>query len=66
MIQVADRSGTPIKGLFKKSDGSLVVHDPAGLLKSKQQKNAFDTLNNEISELKQQMKLILDKINGIH
>ncbi len=64
MIQVVDANGVPIKGLFKKADGSIVVKDQEALRKSQIQKNAFVALNNEVVDLKQQLKKILEKLNG--
>jgi hypothetical protein len=51
MKQVVDASGNPIKGLFKKADGSVVVRNDAELKKNLTQHEAFDRLNNQITEL---------------
>lgn len=51
MKQVVDASGNPIKGLFKKADGSVVVHNDAELKKNLKQHETFDRLNNQINEL---------------
>lgn len=66
MRPVIDSSGVRIKNLYQKYDGSLVVKDDAAFARSKTAKEAFDTLNKEVADLKQQIQLILEKINAIH
>lgn len=66
MKQVVDANGNPIKGLFKNNDGSIIVKDPDGLKKSQIQKNSFLALNNEVVDLRQQLRKILEKLNGEH
>ena len=63
MRQVFDRSGNPIKGLFRRADDSLVVIDDAEFNKNKLSHDAFESLNKEVQQLKAQMALILEKIN---
>lgn len=63
MRQVVDRYGSPIKGLFRRADDSLVVIDDAEFMKNKLSHEAFESLNNEVQQLKAQMALILEKLN---
>jgi hypothetical protein len=51
MKQIVDSAGNPIKGLFKKPDGSVVVRNDAELKKNLIQHSTFDRLNNQITEL---------------
>lgn len=64
MKNVVDKTGAPIKGLFRKDDGSLAVVDHAGQKRSSVQKKVINDMHAEITDLKQQLKLILDKLNG--
>jgi len=64
MRQVIDASGNPVKGLFRRADDSLVVINEAEFAKNKISHDAFESLNKEVMELKRQMKLILEHING--
>jgi hypothetical protein len=51
MLQVVDSSGNPIKGLFKKADGSVIVKNDTELKKNLKQHETFDRLNNQIKDL---------------
>lgn len=51
MKQVIDSAGNPIKGLFKKPDGSVVVRNEPELKKNLKQHETFDRLNNQINDL---------------
>lgn len=51
MFQVVDASGNPIKGLFKKVDGSVVVKNDMEFKKNLKQHEVFDRLNNQIENL---------------
>lgn len=64
MKPVIDSSGTKIKNLFKNDDGSLVVRDSVGYARNKTSKDAFESINKEVAEMKQQLQLILEKLNG--
>ena len=64
MRQVVDSNGNPIRGLFRRADDSLVVIDQQEFEKNKISHQAFEALNNEVSQLKNQMALILEKLNG--
>lgn len=64
MRQVFDSNGVPIKGLFRRSDDSLVVINPEEFTKNKISHEAFETLNKEVMDLKFQVQQILEKIHG--
>jgi hypothetical protein len=64
MKQIVDRNGSPLKGLYKKDDRSIVVVDKAAFMKSRMQHDAFDSLQSEVNTLKKQMQKILEHING--
>lgn len=66
MIPVRDASGNKVKGLYKLADGSLVVKDDVGLNKHIKQKNAMESMSNEIKDLKIQMAQLLEIVNGKH
>jgi hypothetical protein len=51
MKQIVDASGTPIKGLFKNADGSVIVKNDVELKKNLKQHETFDRLNNQINDL---------------
>lgn len=61
---VKDKNGNQIPGLFRKPDGSFVNRDKSALEKAQMQQSAFAALNNEVAELKEQIKTILEHING--
>lgn len=62
MKQLSDSSGTPIRGLFRKDDGSIVVNDPQSLKKSELVAHNINKLNGEVSELKKQMDELMTLI----
>lgn len=66
MKQIADSNGIPIRGLFRKDDGSIVVNDPVGLKKNELVALNINKLNNEVDELKKQMAelMVLIKQKG--
>lgn len=64
MRQVVDQNGHPIKGLYRRSDDSLVVIDEEAFKKNKISHEAFDALNTEVMTLKRQMEQILGMLNG--
>ena len=64
MKQVTNAAGEPIKGIFRNDDGSIVIINYTELKKSKLSHAAFESLNNEVQELKKQMKQILEHIHG--
>jgi uncharacterized protein involved in exopolysaccharide biosynthesis len=51
MKQVFDSRGNPLKGIFKKDDGSIVNKNESELVKNLKQHNTFERLNNQIQEL---------------
>lgn len=59
MRQVLDKSGNPIKGLFRRSDDSLVVINQAEFERNRISHEAFESLNTEVRELKKQMEQVL-------
>ena len=65
-LNVLDKNGTPITGLYRKPDGSFVNRNKSVYDKSVAQQSAFIALNNEVAELKEQIKTILEHINGKH
>ena len=66
MKQVYDDRLQPINGLFRQDDGSLVVKDDNALKRSQAAHNVFDNINNELALLKEQMRVLLENINGKH
>lgn len=64
MRPVVDSHGTPIKGLYRRTDDSLVVIDEEAFMKNKISHEAFDALNIEVMTLKRQMEQILGMLNG--
>jgi translation initiation factor 6 (eIF-6) len=64
MRQVVDSNGTPITGLYRRADDSLVVVDDAAFMKNKISHEAFDALNMEVMTLKRQIEQILGMLNG--
>jgi hypothetical protein len=66
MNQVIDNNGALIRGLYKKADGSLVVNDPQAFNQKKLHHETISSLNNEVATLKEQVKQILEHINGKH
>jgi len=58
MKQVLDSFGKPIKGLYKNQDGSVVVKNDAELKKNLKQRETFDRLNNQISDLQSRVSEI--------
>jgi hypothetical protein len=66
MKQVIDESGKVIKGLFRTESGALVVKNELGLKQSIAQHTSIDSLNKEITQLKDQIALILETLNGKH
>ena len=64
MRKVTDANGNIIDGLFRSNDGSLSLNNQAAYIKNKLQHNNFTSLTHEVELLKEQIKLILEKING--
>jgi len=64
MKQIIDSSGQPINGMFRNSDGSLSLNISNEYKKNKLVHDNFNKLSSEILELREQMKLILEKLNG--
>jgi hypothetical protein len=64
MKQIVDSSGAVIRGMFKTKDGAIVINDKFALDKAMSQSNIISSLNNEVNQLKEQMKMILEKLNG--
>jgi hypothetical protein len=64
MKQVADLNGNAIDGMFRNKDGSLSLNNHSAYNKNKLQHDKFTSLTNEVNFLKEQMKLILEKLNG--
>lgn len=64
MKKVLNSRGVHIPNLFRKEDGSFVVKPSPELQKNKLQHDSFEALNNEVRELKKQMKYILELLNG--
>jgi hypothetical protein len=63
MKQIVDYFGNKVQGHFKKSDGSIVVINNDELNKSKISIESFQKLRDEIDTLKEQMQIILKKLN---
>ena len=49
--QVFDSKGNPLKGIFKKEDGSIIIKNEPELVKNIKQHNTFERLNNQIQDL---------------
>lgn len=64
MKQVLNRNGDKIAGMFKTVTGAIVVNDKVALDRAMAQSNIIVSLNTEVNQLKEQMKLILEKLNG--
>lgn len=64
MKQVADSSGNVVEGIYRSSDGSLVLNNNNAYQKNKLQHDKFTSLTNEVNLLKEQMTKILEKLNG--
>lgn len=64
MRQVVDSSGIAIKGLFRRTDDSLVVVNHEEFVKNKISHDAFEALNNEVMTLRKQVNQILESLNG--
>lgn len=62
MKQISDSNGIPIRGLFRKDDGSIVVNDPVSLKKNELITNNINKLNSEVSELRTQMNDLMKLI----
>lgn len=64
---VVDSNGNLISGIKRNNSGGLSVDDPSGYTKYVHEKHK-DTeivrLTNEVFLLKEQMKMILEKLNG--
>ena len=59
MKQVSDANGVPIRGLFRKEDGSIVVNDPVSLKKNELVALNINKLNSEVETLKKQIADIM-------
>jgi hypothetical protein len=64
MKQVVDSTGNFVDGMFRNSNGSLVLNTNTAYQKNKLQHDKFASLTSEVNLLKEQMKLILEKLNG--
>ena len=64
MKQVIDNSGQIISDLIRNSDGSLSLNNGNAYNKNKLQHDNFNRLTTEIEQLREQMKIILEKLNG--
>ena len=64
MKQIVDDDGNQIFGLYRCKDGSIVTVDISSYQKNKLQHDKFYSLTNEVNILKEQIKIILEKING--
>lgn len=64
MKQVADINGNVVDGLFRNRDGSLSLNNQMAYKKNKLQHDKFTSLTDEVNLLKEQMKSILEKLNG--
>lgn len=64
MKPVADVNGVVIEGMFRNPDGSLTLNNHAAYKKNKLQHDKFSSLTKEVDLLKEQMKMILEKLNG--
>lgn len=63
MKQVFDSKGNPVKGVFKKDDGSIVVKNETELVKNLKQHNIFDRLNTQIQDLTERLTRIESFLN---
>lgn len=64
MIQVIDDSGREIRGLYRLENGALIVKNDAALRQSVAQYSTIEGLNKEINLLKEQIKTIMEHLNG--
>lgn len=64
MKKVVDARGSVIDGLYRNSDGSLTINNNTAFNKNNIQHRNFAKLMSEVSVLQEQMKLILEKLNG--
>ena len=64
MKQVADSNGNVVEGLFRHADGSLSLNNQAAYNKNKLQHDKFTSLTYEVNLIKEQITLILEKLNG--
>lgn len=64
MKPIVDKNGNLISGLYRNKDGSIVNDDVNSYHKNKLQHDKFTSLTNEVNILKEQMKIILEKLNG--
>ncbi len=51
MKQIVDKNGTPLHGLFRKDDGSVVFKNEVEFQKNLKQQEAFNRLNNLVTQL---------------
>ena len=64
MKKVVDSSGNEIVGLYRNSDSSLTLNNQEAYRKNKLHHDKFTNMTTEIDILKEQMKQILEKLNG--
>lgn len=64
MKQTIDESGKTIDGLFRNTDGSLMINNSSAYIKNKIQHDKFAELTNQVKYLNETVNKILEKING--
>ena len=65
MKQVINKDGEPIRGLFRNSDGSIVVNDPQAYNKAIIELNRekeFDDMKNRVNRMEDMINLIYKKL----
>lgn len=65
MIQVVNKNGEPIKGLFRTSDGSLTVNDPSAYTKAmveNKRDKEFDEIKDKVNKMENMMQAIYNKL----
>lgn len=66
MIQVINKDGDPIKGLFRGENGSLIVHDPISFNKNNIEilrEKEFDDLKQKVTKMESMIEAIFKKIS---
>jgi hypothetical protein len=62
MKQVVNSSGVPIDGMFKDSNGAIILDAPIKYKNNKIQHERFSEMNREIDDLKEKMQKILESL----
>lgn len=65
MIQVINKNGDPIKGLFRSPDGALIVNDPvkySTAMADKKQETEIADLKEKVNKMEMMMEAIYNKL----